>query len=122
MGGTNLKNKIDKDKKKVNKGKGRGRIRKNQSERKGESEMAPKLGLPRINSNKGAQIWESGPLKCKSEECYNDRIIEKRAQILEQTRRRCLCGSVQGAEQRHTRKPNRIYRKKWEKIKYHIHL
>ena len=56
-----LINKIDKIKKKMNKGKGNIRIRKTQSERKGESEMGPKPGLPKNNSNEEAK---SGRVDC----------------------------------------------------------
>ena len=45
--------KIDKDEKKICKGKGRKRIRKDHSERKRESEMGPKPGLPKNYSNEG---------------------------------------------------------------------
>ena len=58
---------------KVIKGKGRGIIRKTQIEKKGESEMETKPGLPKSNSNEGTQIRKSGPLSCKSVKCHNDR-------------------------------------------------
>ena len=61
---------------------GRVRIRKTQSERKRESEMGPKPGLLKNNSNDGAQIRKTGPLRCKSTKCHNDRYAYKTRECL----------------------------------------
>ena len=74
--------KIDKDEKKICEGKGRRRIRKAKSERKGESEMGPKPGLPKNNSNEGSQNKNRVLLRSKSAKCHNDHInIKKRMKM-----------------------------------------
>ena len=41
-----------------------------QIERKRESEMGLKPGLPKNYSNEGTQIRKCGPLKCKGTKCH----------------------------------------------------
>ena len=59
---SSLANKIDKDKKMY--------------------EMGPKPRLPRNNSNKRAQIRESGLLRCKSKKCRNYHVADKTRKCL----------------------------------------
>ena len=63
--------------------KGKRRIRKNQSKRKGESEMGTKPGPLKNNCNKRTQIRKGDPLRCKSTKWYNDCYAYKTKEWLE---------------------------------------
>ena len=57
--------------------KGKRENKKNPKQKKGESEMGPNPGLPKNNSNEGAQIKKSGPLWCIRVKFHNDRYAYK---------------------------------------------